>query len=209
MKIRLTRILKFNRTALAKLTIFMVVIIPSFICATPLGTAASSEYREAPEYLIKAAYLHKFLFFVQWPDLKKQSDKTITIGILGQNPFGPYLKKLKGQVIKSLNKRIAIKYFGPYTENTDLRKCQLVFISASEKNNVKNILNCIKGTAVLTVSDMESFLKQGGMIKLIKIKDSIRWNINRTPIKRSGLKVSSTLLQSAVDVVHIPKLKDK
>ncbi len=207
------RTLKFNRTALAKLTMFMIVITVPVICATSLGYTAPKEYRAAPEYLIKAAYLHKFLFFVKWPNVKQssiiQSHKTITIGIVGQNSFVRYFRKIEGQVIKSINKKVAVKYFGPYSEGIDLKQCQLLFISASEKNNTKMILNSVNGAAILTVADTEGFLKLGGMINLVNVRGRIRWEINLTPAKQAGLKVSSTLLQSAVDVVRIPKFKDK
>ncbi len=202
-----SKMLQLSRSVWTGLAMFMIVLAVFGLFATYSGYAAAAEYEKAPKELIKAGYLYKFIFFVQFPDNKqsetKQDDK-ITIGILGNDPFGDYLKPIEGRVIKSLNKKVAIKRFGPYRDGLNLKQCHILYICPSEKKNIKRILRRIDGTAMLTVADIKGFLESGGMVRMVDIKGLIRWEINLAATRRSGLKVSSTLIQSAVRVIPAP-----
>src|SRR5438876_11931632 len=48
------------------------------------------------EYEIKAAYLYNFIKYVDWPSY----GDTITIGVLGNDPFGAALARLNGKIVK-------------------------------------------------------------------------------------------------------------
>lgn len=176
--------------------------------------------RQAKEYEIKAVYLYNFLLFVDWPEpngisqtdenkppIEKQPEKTITIGIIGKDPFGDNFNQVEGKLIKSKNKRLAIKRFGSFRSQQDLSKCDLLFVCSSETNNIDKILESIKRNKVLTVGETSDFLEEGGIINLLEVGTKIRWEINRTPAKKSGLKIHAQLLRSAVRVVEIPKMK--
>ncbi len=202
-----SKTLKFTIIIRACLMIFMFASTAFCPCSTPIGYAASAEHDQAPEYLVKAVYLFKFLSFVQWPDNEQPAtipDDKITIGILGDDPFGDHFQPIEGHVIKSMDKKIAIKRLGPYKDGINLKQCQLLFICSSEKERIKRILNRTKGTATLTVADIKGFLELGGMVNLVSISGLIRWEIDLSSIRREGLNVSATLVQSAVRVIHIP-----
>jgi hypothetical protein len=146
------------------LTICMIFIMMFGFSATSMGYAAASKYDDAPQYLIKAGYLYKFFYFVQWPDVEQSlptQNEKITIGILGKDPFGDYFKQIEGRVIKSLNKRIAVKRLGPYREDINLKQCQILYIGSSEKHNINSIVKRTKESAVLTVADTKGFLELG------------------------------------------------
>jgi len=179
--------------------------------------AESKNRKTATEYQIKAVYLYNYLLFVHWPlpdanDLVKNAqtkDKTITIGILGKDPFGDSFSEVQGKLIKPKNKRLLVKKFGDYNAKLKFEKCQLLFICYSEKDNLKNILEHIKGLPILTVSDIDDFLENGGMIKLVKYKNKIRWEINHTQAKKVRLKLNSQLLRNATKVIEVPKIDIK
>ncbi len=133
-----------------------------------------------------------------------EENNTITIGIVGKDPFGKSFAQKEGKPIKSMKKKLVIKRFGPYRSRTDFKQCQILFISSSEKNNFKKILSSVKGAPLLTVADADGFLSAGGMIKLILVRDKVRWEINRTPVKTSELQLSSQLLRSAAKVIENP-----
>ena len=182
---------------------------------------ASNSQRQASEYEIKAVYLYNFILFTQWPDEQsskvnpaytkssnprsQRTNDTITIGILGDDPFGDAFERVEGQIIKAKNKRLIIKRFGRFHKDLNLKQCQLLFISSSEKDNCRNILENANGCAMLTVADSNGFLESGGMINLVKVKKKIRWEINQTPVKKAKIRLSSQLLRNAVRVVEIPK----
>lgn len=179
---------------------------------TSVRLAAST--KQPSEYELKAVYLYNFLLFTSWPEPEDDEDKkeevgNVCISILGRDPFGDSFAEIEGKVIKSLNKRLVINRVGSFKEDTRLDNCRILFICDSEKKNLKAILKLAGNSRSLTVADVDGFLRAGGMINLVKVKNKIRWEINRTPLKKASIKLSSQLLRSAVKVVEIPEMADK
>ncbi|MEO7347924.1 MAG: YfiR family protein, partial [Opitutaceae bacterium] len=57
--------------------------------------AASAQPATSDEYKVKAAFLFNFAQFVEWPaQAFRPADAPLVIGILGDDPFGPYLDEL-------------------------------------------------------------------------------------------------------------------
>lgn len=166
--------------------------------------ALAGNKMERAEYEIKAVYIYNFILFTEWSETRESTSSeegNITIGILGRDPFGNYFSEVAGKTIKSKGKKLSINRYGPYTPKTDLKSCDLLFISASERTNIKKILKSLDNSSVLTVSDMEGFLESGGMVQLLTQKGKIRWAINNTSIKTTGLRLSAQIFQSAVRIV--------
>ncbi len=182
------------------------------------GHMQTARGRQAGEYQIKAVYLYNFLLFVDWPetddDDKAESnstgpidrDRPIVIGIVGKDLFGDSFKEVEGKRVRPGKRRLEVKRFGRYRKRTDLSGCDLLFVCESEKKNSSEILAPLKKKPVLTVGEWSGFLDAGGMINLVRIKNKIRWEINRTPVKKAQLTMSAQLLRNATRVVEIPKL---
>jgi hypothetical protein len=174
---------------------------------------AASSMKAASEYEIKAVYLYNFLLFAKWPDDDKSDDSgtvgDVCIGIVGDDPFGDSFSEIEGEVIKSINKKLTIKRYDSYKGELDLSGCKVLFVCDSERGKHEAILKKLKGTRTLTIADSAGFLKHGGMINLVSSGKKIRWEINRTPLKKANIQLSSQLLRSAVKIVDIPKLTNK
>lgn len=189
------------------ISITMAILFIFFFTAQPAHVVSAGEYKEAPEQLIKAAYLYKFLYFINWSDSSLENKKPegeFTIGILGEDPFGEYFQGIEGRDIKSMNRKIKIKRLGSFNENIDLTNYYILFICSSEKNEISNILRKVKGSHVLTVSDSKGFLDLGVIINLVNLEGRVRWELNLAAAKQSDLIVSSALIQSAVKVLPAP-----
>ena len=145
------------------------------------------------EYMIKAAFLYNFAKFVDWPAEAFPNDRTpLTLCILGKDPFGNALESIKGKTVKDRN--LVIKHLA-WPEKTE--QCHILFISASEEKRLSQILSTVRGKAILTVSDMHSFARRGGIINLVTAKSKIRFEINVDATELVGLKISSKLLKLA------------
>src|SRR5437870_11046525 len=107
---------------------------------------ASAENLSSREYEIKAAYLYNFIKYVDWPS----SGDTITIGVLGGNPFGTALAPLNGKIVKG--RRLLIKELDSVR---DAQKCQIIFVSSSEKQRLQEIFENLKSARVLTVGESQ------------------------------------------------------
>lgn len=155
-------------------------------CLGPQDAFAQS--LSSREYEIKAAYLYNFIKYVDWPTTKD----TITIGVLGGNPFGEALAPLNGKMAKG--KRIIVKELGSARE---AQNCQMIFVSSSEKQRLQEIFENSKSAHVLTVGEMQGFAQGGGIINFIEENNKVRFEINEEAAHRTGLTISSELLKLA------------
>lgn len=140
------------------------------------------------EYEIKAAYLYNFIKYVDWPISKD----TVTIGVLGGNPFGAALAPLNGKIVKG--RRIVVKEIASVR---DTQNCQIIFVSSSEKQRLQEIFENSKNGHVLTVGEMQGFAQDGGIINFIEENNKVRFEINADAARRTGLSISSELLKLA------------
>jgi hypothetical protein len=135
------------------------------------------------EYEVKAGFLCNFLQFVKWPGGGAGS----SIGVLGNDPFGGALEKA------AQGRKIRIQRAGGAGE---LKDCNLVFISKSERGNIAGILSQLQGAPVLTVSETGSFTKQGGMIDFVMQGGNVSFEVNASAAQKAGLQISSKLLKA-------------
>ena len=169
--------------------IFIIVI-----CA--IVSAWLNVHAEPPpsrEYLIKVAFLYKFAKFVDWPEKAFPDDRApLTICILGKEPFGAALETIKDKKVRG--RKLVIQRLARLE---DMKQCHVLFISASEEKRLPELLSAIKGTAILTVSDMKGFARRGGIINLVTVEKKIRFEINLDAAHLAGLKISSKFLKLA------------
>src|ERR1035438_2190430 len=96
------------------------------------------------EYQVKAAFLFNFAKFVEWPTDTFQGEETpITLCVFRQDPFGGARDEIiRGKVI---NYRAVVSR--RINELSDLRSCQLVFISSVEDKHLSEVIGSLKGTS--------------------------------------------------------------
>ena len=157
------------------------------------GATSSARGEPAPEYAVKAAFLFNFAKFVEWPAESFAGPASpIVLFVFGVDPFGDALKSLKG---KTANGRpIVVRYAANLGE---VERCHILFVSATEKANLPNILLNTKGWSILTVGDMHGFAQDGGVINMVKEEGRVGIEINMEAAHRSRLKISSKLLALA------------
>ena len=144
------------------------------------GAEARAQGSGVSEYEVKAAFLVKFPGFVKWPSA---SGASITVGILGDDPFGGALDKLT-RVKRSRRAE-------------DLKGCPIVFVSKSEQANLGAVLASLGRANVLTVGESAEFAKQGGMIGFVMNGDKVRFEVNTRAARQAGLVIDVGLLKLA------------
>ena len=166
---------------------------------------AQAQSSKPTEYEVKAAYLYNFGRFVEWPSRTGMAQlHSFNICVVGQDHFGAALSNtLADETIAG--KSVAIKRIQGAQEATN---CQILFISTSEESQLKQILTVLKGSSVLTVSDMPQFSRQGGMVQFVLDGSRVRFEINLASAERAGLTLSSELLKLAVNVRNNSALGD-
>jgi hypothetical protein len=150
------------------------------------------------EYDLQAGYIYKFISFVQWPEEKVPAD-TLTIGVLGKDPFGDAFESLQG---KSVGTRfLRIKKFDGDVDYEVLNQCQILYISSSEDGKLSSILQSLENVPVLTISDSKQFIDHGGMVGFVKKKNKVVFEINNAATSKAGMVVRSMLKRLAFRVI--------
>jgi hypothetical protein len=185
-----------RRTVLSSLRGGLFCLLAVGIASVLLGPSYLHAQRSSPsEYEVKAAYLYDFGKFVAWPAKVAASDD-FPICVLGQDPFGPtFDATIAGETING--KKVVVNRI---TKPQDALSCRILFISASEESQLKEILATLDKTSVLTVSDISQFTRRGGMIQFVTDANRVRFEVNVTTAERSGLALSSQLLKVAISV---------
>ena len=179
----------------------MIMLLMAAVVLGPIPARAQSE--QAREYQIKAAFIYNFFKFVDWPEAPlSETPGTISICILGRDPFGGIFAPIEGRSVK--NKKLAIKRVSSPGE---IGSCQILFICSSEQERLGPILAATCGKSILTVSDIKDFARRGGMVGFSSGKNTVHFAINFKASERSGLKMSSKLLEMAT-VIADAQVKD-
>ena len=154
-------------------------------------TCANVRADQPAEYEVKAAFIHNMAKFIAWPATTRTAS-SLRLCILGQNPFDRSLDALQGQAIGD-----KVWEISSVNLQSNLHKCNVLFISASESGNLGEILSKTKGDAVLTIGDTSGFAERGVIVNFFLERDKVRFEINNDAAERAGLKISSKLLKLA------------
>jgi hypothetical protein len=159
--------------------------------SAPLPVLAAGKSASV-ELHVKAAYLFNFGRYIEWP----QQTNDVIIGVIGRDPIVEILEKtIAGKTIKGRPYRV--KVFG----RTDpVEHCEILFLPRSEARYAASLVAALAGRAILTVSDVESFSKDGGMVEFLLLDDTLKFDINVAAAEKAGLKISSELLRVAHEI---------
>jgi hypothetical protein len=145
------------------------------------------------EYELKAGVLFHIIQYVDWPsESVSNSPAAIQIGLVGDIPFVEALEVLNGKTIQK--RKLVVKRISTPQEAVD---CQVLFIGASEKARLPDIVTELNNRPILTVGEVEGFAEHGGMVNLVSGQNRIVMEINREVASRAGLTFSSQVLKLA------------
>ena len=183
-----------NRYVIRKVGFLLLLLLLPLLTATQATTAPCFG-----EYEIKAGFIYKFISFVSWPK-GLPDDDTITIGILGKNPFGDAFKSVDGSTVGS--SVVKIKFFSNDANYEELKACQILYISPSEEKKLKDILKAMDHSPTLTVGDSKDFVDKGGMLGFVgKENGRIGIAINSGAASKACLTIRSMLKRIAIRVI--------
>ncbi len=189
------------------------------------------------EYEVKAAFIYNILKFIDWPkepsakqesaeEEKEDKPKQVfTIGFVADKEIFEACKAIRGKKIKG--KTIRTILFDSLTEK-DLKKgdkskriqalkgCDILFVCApqdpkSRQADFRNILKVLKGLPILTIGEMNGFIRQVnakypcGIINFVIKEHKVRFEINLEMAQASGFQMKAQLLTLATKVIKKAK----
>ncbi|MDB5273440.1 MAG: YfiR family protein [Chitinophagaceae bacterium] len=169
--------------------------IPLLICGILLLCSQAPSTRE---YQIKAVFLFNFTQFIEWPSHSfENAQSPLIIGVLGKDPFGNSLGDAVNNEKVNGHPLVVRRYSSP----EEIEDCQILFINLHDPDKVVKIIARLKGKSILTVSDDNNFLKQGGIVRFFTRDNKIQLQINPEAAKSADLIISSKLLRLAEIVI--------
>jgi hypothetical protein len=160
--------------------------------------ALAQKQNASREYDLKAAFLYNFATFGEWPPSAfVHPNSPFIIGVLGADPFGRALEEIvAGERIKG--RPIIIQRFDRLFGS---ESCHILFISASEKSRLAEVLAYYRERPVLTVSDIPGFVDAGGRVGFTT-STRIGLQVNQAALRAGNLAISPKLLRLA-DIVAV------
>jgi hypothetical protein len=182
----------------------LLIAISCLLSAMAFGSHAEGmDSSDSSEYLIKAGFIYNFAKLVEWPTASfAQPDSPIVIGILGEDPFGATLDRIVAD--KKINGRgLAVKRLKWSKDSKDLKDCNILFVSTSEKEHIESVIETMKGLPILTIGDAPGFAKRGGVMNFVLEDNKVRFEVNVEAAKHADLTISSRLLTLAKIVQQV------
>ena len=127
--------------------------------------------------------------FTTWPERKTPALNLCVIGdnVVQESFANMDNKTINGKALRILN-RTRLRY---------LSQCQLLYISALDRNVLRQVFVELKYQPILTVAENMEFLEAGCMVALKNIDGKMQININLPAIEQSDLVMSSRILKLA------------
>jgi hypothetical protein len=171
----------------------------SLMCAQTVAEAQSQPLSESQ---IKAGFLFNFTKFVEWPpEAFADPGVPIVLGIVGDSSVAELL--IETAAGKIVNGRAVIVQ--RFKEGQDPRTCHILFVGSSQERHVPQILERVKGSPILTVSETSGFAQFGGMINFTVEGNKVRLEINLDATARARLKISAKVIAVARLVTGEPQ----
>ncbi|MCC7154538.1 MAG: YfiR family protein [Bryobacterales bacterium] len=152
-----------------------------FVCSPRLSGQPS-------EHEVKAAFVLNFIRFVNWPSTQRE--------LIVCQPEESELGQAAGKMMA--NKLVSGRPVKLLTATLDsLPACSVLLIGGDHTRKLTQALAAVDGKPVLTVGESSAFLAGGGMLALLVEDRRVVFEANVAAIRRSGLDISSNLLQLA------------
>lgn len=168
--------------------------------AVCLFGASAPRAQEVTEPALKAAFVYNVAKFVEWPPAALPPAAQLTICVLNDRQFIEELTRavkdraLLGHGITVLR----VEPDGPF------RSCHVLYVSGTPPARVAAIAQALADAPVLTIGDLDDFVKNGGIARLFFQNGRLRLDVNLGGARRSQLRINSRLLALAAHVFDGP-----
>ena len=146
------------------------------------------------EFKVKAGYLLNIPMFADWSP-SAETCGSFTIGIIGETPLHSALENMQVKRIK--RRPVVVRKVRDISETSC---CQVLFIAASERYRLQQLLPEAHRRGIMTISDMRGFIKLGGMVSLVMVNDRVTYDLNLVAARSASISFSSQLMKLANDV---------
>jgi YfiR/HmsC-like len=172
--------------------LFVGVLISLF-----LSSARAAQLDEAAADRVRAAYILKFLEYVQWPEaLFSDAAAPFVIGVNGAEYVANELARL-APTRTSGGRPIVIKRMANDAAPAEVNA---LYIGRKDPGGGARLVKSYAGKPVLIITDDDATAPKGSIINFVTLDGRVRFEISLAAAEQAGLKLSSRLLSVAVRV---------
>ena len=149
------------------------------------------------ELKVKAAFLYKFIGYIDWPAASfAKPDTPVTIGVVGADQVAAELAQAVAG--RTANDRpVTVRRL---KAGESLDAVHVLFVGKAENARLAQLAQAAQQRSVLTVTESEGALAQGSVINFVTVERRVRFEIALDSAEKSRLKLSSRLLAVAQQV---------
>jgi hypothetical protein len=174
----------------------LVLCIALHAAAAAPGNATAQPESTGVELAVKAAYLYKFLGYVEWPPAQfPRPDAPFVIGVAGNERLASELERITADR-RVKDRRIAVRRLRPDEPLTGLH---LLYVGEGDVARQAHLLKLAQQQPILTVTDAGTAAAPG-IINFRVVDNKVRFEVALGTAQRSGLQLSSRLLSVALAV---------
>ena len=154
---------------------------------------------------VEAAYLVNFLRYAEWPARPAQGP--LVVSVVGASRVADTVEAVaevagavQGRAVEV--RRVVYPWRSGSAEEiaeaeAKLAESHLVYVHRSAARSAPRVARALRGKPVLTVSNVEGFVEEGGMLELFQSGRNILFTANPAALQGSGVVLSSRVLQLA------------
>jgi hypothetical protein len=164
-----------------------------------LGWVVGARAETYSEEAVKAAYLHRFAAYVQWPAATDAGPFIIAVDG-GEDVAAQLEQLLPGLTIQ--NRRAQVRRVHAAE---DLAGASILYVGPGTRPQTRALVAAAATHPILLVTDNQDGLVGGAIINFVRVERTIRFEVSLTAAERSGLKITSGLLSVAAHVEGRPQ----
>jgi uncharacterized protein DUF4154 len=162
----------------------------AILLLTPMTAAA----QDVTEPALKAAFIYNFAKFTEWPADAVATGAPLVLCVLGDAAIGEALERVvKGRTLAGHS----ISVSQAPADGRRLGACHIAYVSGVTASQAAEVVAGVRNAPVLTISDVEGFIKLGGIAQFFFEHGQLRFDVKLASVKRARLQISSKLLALA------------
>ncbi|MDQ2991168.1 MAG: YfiR family protein [Pseudomonadota bacterium] len=187
-----------SNRVLAALGVAIASLLLALVCLKAVGAQSGSDGATL-ERSVKAAFLVKFLGYVDYPDnVAPGAGEPLVIGVLGADDVAEELRRITAG--RNMNGRaVAVRKLHA---GDALGKVHMLFIGDDDLADIEKALAAVRQMPVLTVTEIGRNVRQDSVINFRRVDERVRFEVSLDAAEKNNLKLSSRLLAVAYKVVR-------
>jgi len=156
------------------------------VCAAALLLFSCAVLAQPQE---KAAYLLRFVSFVEWPQEVLRGGAPVAIGVAGAE-----------DVARELEQVVAGRNITIHTLNNSTAGLHLIFLGKGQAERLREIVRITPAQPLLIVCDWDGALDSGAVVNFVGGAERVRFEVALAAAERRNLRISPRMLAVAQSV---------